>query len=70
MEIKDFKDLVVELQAALDIEPIIAQLLVTNGFESINAVANASIEDLIKIDYFNEEIAVEIKQRAEEYLSS
>ena len=53
---------------ALDVEEIIAQLLVADGYSSIEEIAEANIEDLQKIEGFDEDIATEIKNRAIEFL--
>ena len=53
---------------ALDVEEVIAQLLVSDGYSDIKEIADASIEDLQKIEGFDEEIAEEIKNRAIEYV--
>ena len=52
----------------LDVEDIIAQLLVTEGFTSIDEIANQTIEDLEKIEGFDNILASEINQRAKNYL--
>lgn len=54
---------------ALDVEEVIAQLLVSDGYSNIEEIANASIDDLQKIEGFDEEIAEEIKNRAVEYIN-
>ena len=54
---------------ALDVEEVIAQLLVSDGYSNIEEIANASIDDLQKIEGFDEEIAEEIKNRAIEYIN-
>jgi N utilization substance protein A len=53
---------------ALNIEEIIAHLLVTEGFVSIEDVAMVSLEELASIEGFDEEIAGELQARAKEYL--
>ena len=55
---------------ALDVEEVIAQLLVSDGYSNIEEIANASIDDLQKIEGFDEEIAEEIKNRANEYIGN
>lgn len=54
---------------ALNIEEIIAHLLVTEGFTSIEDVALVSLEELASIDGFDEDIAGELQARAKEYLA-
>jgi N utilization substance protein A len=55
---------------ALDVDEIIAQLLFTEGFESIEDIINTNIKELIAIEGFDEEIATELRTRASEYLRS
>ena len=54
---------------ALNIEEMIAHLLITEGFTSIEDVALVSLEDLASIEGFDEEIAGELQARAKEYLA-
>lgn len=53
---------------ALDVEEIIGQLLITEGFLSVEDVAQASISELASIEGFNEEIAAALRDRAVQYL--
>ena len=53
----------------LDVDDVIAGLLVTEGFSSLDEIVEAGIDELKSIDSFNENIANEIFSRAEEYLS-
>ncbi|MCE3254938.1 MAG: nusA [Rickettsiaceae bacterium] len=52
----------------LDVEDIIANLLASEGFSSIEQIAEAEISELQAIEGFDEDIATEIKNRAIEYL--
>jgi transcription termination/antitermination protein NusA len=49
---------------ALDIDEVIAQLLVTEGFASLEEVAYVAIKDLADIEGFDPEIAAELQERA------
>jgi N utilization substance protein A len=49
---------------ALDIDDVIAHLLVTEGFTSLEEVAYVAIEDLAEIEGFDTEVAAELQQRA------
>jgi len=49
---------------ALDVDDVIAQLLVTEGFTSIEEVAFVPPEDLAGIEGFDEDVATELKTRA------
>src|SRR5436189_794261 len=49
---------------ALDIDEVIAHLLVTEGFTSLEEVAYVPLEDLADIEGFDAEIAEELQERA------
>src|SRR5882762_6143537 len=49
---------------ALDIDDVIAHLLVTEGFSSLEEVAYVAVEDLAEIEGFDVEIAGELQERA------
>ncbi len=49
---------------ALDVDEVIAHLLVTEGFSSIEQVAFVPVDDLAKIEGFDEEVAEELRERA------
>ena len=53
---------------ALVIDDVIAHLLVTEGFKSIEAVAYVPLEELQSIEGFDENLAKELKERAVTYL--
>ncbi|MDH3239143.1 MAG: transcription termination factor NusA [Alphaproteobacteria bacterium] len=53
---------------SLDVDEVIAHLLVTEGFSSIEEVAYVPIEELTNIEGFDEDIAQELANRAETYL--
>ena len=52
----------------LDVEDIIAQLLVTEGYLSIEEIAKQNVSELEKIEGFDNSLAVEISDRAKNYL--
>ena len=52
----------------LDVEDVIAQLLVTEGYISIEGIANESIETLEKIEGFDNELAKELLERSNNYI--
>ena len=64
-EFNQFSKLFIE---ALDVEDIIANLLASEGFSSVEEIANSEISELQSIEGFDEEVAAEIKSRANEYL--
>ncbi len=55
---------------ALDVEEVIAHLLVTEGFTSIEEVAFIPIADLTSIEGFDESVAEELHNRAQNWLET
>lgn len=53
---------------ALNVEEVIAHLLVTEGFTSIEEVAYVPVEDLAQIEGFDEAIGEELRKRAAEFI--
>lgn len=53
---------------ALDVEEVIAHLLVTEGFTSIEEVAYIPVTDLMTIEGFDENVAQELHNRAEAWI--
>jgi len=54
---------------ALDVDDVIAHLLVTEGFSSVEEVAYVPTEDLGEIEGFDEGVAEELQNRARVFLS-
>jgi N utilization substance protein A len=54
---------------ALDVDDVIAHLLVTEGFSSVEEVAFVPVEDLVDIEGFDQEVAEELRERARAYLA-
>jgi N utilization substance protein A len=54
---------------ALDVDDVIAHLLVTEGFSSVEEVAFVPQEDLSGIEGFDEDVAAELQQRAKNFLA-
>ena len=50
---------------ALDVDDVIAGLLVTEGFEGVEDLASTPLEELAAIEGFDESIAAELQRRAE-----
>ena len=65
----EFQEATKELMDILNVEEVIAQLLVVEGFDNIKTIAESSIESLKNIEGFDEEIAKEIQDRAIEYVN-
>ena len=55
---------------ALDIDDVIAHLLVAEGFVQVDDIALTPIEDLVRIEGFDEDIAEELQARAEAFVSA
>jgi len=53
---------------ALDVDDVIAHLLVAEGFTAVDQVAYVPLEDLTEIEGFDEEVADELKARAQSYI--
>jgi len=53
---------------ALDVDDVIAHLLVAEGFTSVEEIAYAEIEELSEIEGFDEDVAAELRERALHYL--
>ncbi|WP_409432666.1 transcription termination factor NusA [Litorimonas sp. RW-G-Af-16] len=52
----------------LDVDEMVAQLLVSEGFETMEEVAYVALDDLTDIEGFDDETAEELQVRAREYL--
>ncbi len=53
---------------ALDVDDVIAHLLVAEGFASVEEIAGTEIEELAQIEGFDEDVAAELRDRALAYL--
>ncbi len=53
---------------ALDIDDVIAHLMVSEGFITISDIAEASLEELMSIEGFDEEISSELSERAQNFV--
>ena len=53
---------------ALDIDDVIAHLMVSEGFITISDIAEASIEELMSIEGFDEDISTELSERAKNFV--
>src|SRR3546814_2270871 len=54
---------------ALDVDDVIAHLLVTEGFTALEQVAFVPVEELAQIEGFDEEVAEELRARARAHLA-
>lgn len=65
-KVKEFEEYVEELVTVLDVEEIVAQLLVAAGLNTVAGIADAGVASIQSIEGFNKEIAEAIHARAEE----
>jgi N utilization substance protein A len=65
---KEFTERSQAFMDALDVDEVIAQLLVTEGFASVEEVAYVDLSEIAHIEGFDENTANEIQTRAREYL--
>ncbi|MBM3618439.1 MAG: transcription termination/antitermination protein NusA [Alphaproteobacteria bacterium] len=65
---EEFNTLTALFIEALNVEDVIAQLLVTEGFSSVEDIAYTSIPELARIEGFDEDVATELNGRANTYL--
>ena len=55
---------------ALDIDDVIAHLMVSEGFVTISDIAEASLDELMSIEGFDEDISTELSQRAQNFVKT
>jgi transcription termination/antitermination protein NusA len=55
---------------ALDVDDVIAHLLVTEGFTSVEDIAFVPISELADIEGFDEDVAKELQQRAQAFIKA
>jgi N utilization substance protein A len=65
---REFKERTDLFQKALDADETLAQLLASEGFETVEEIAYVDLESFAQIEGFDEEIASELQERAREYL--
>ena len=53
---------------ALDIDEVIAHLLVTEGFSTLEEIALVPVEELVNIEGFDENLAKELQERAKSFI--
>ena len=54
---------------ALDVDDMIAHLLVAEGFSTIDEIAMVSLNELSEIEGFDEDVATELQNRAKEFVA-
>jgi transcription termination/antitermination protein NusA len=65
---REFAERTALFQEALDVDEVIAQLLVTEGFATVEDVAYVEASEIAAIEGFDEDTAEEIQARARDYL--
>jgi N utilization substance protein A len=65
---REFAERTALFQEALDVDEVIAQLLVTEGFASVEDVAYVDASEVAAIEGFDDDTADEIQTRAREFL--
>ncbi|MEZ5939404.1 MAG: transcription termination factor NusA [Hyphomonadaceae bacterium] len=66
---REFKERTDLFQKALDADETLAQLLASEGFETVEEIAYVDVEELAVIEGFNEDVASELQARAQDYLA-
>jgi len=65
---KEFAERTQSFMDALDVDEVIAQLLASEGFASVEEIAYVELDEVSGIEGFDEDTAQEIQDRAREYL--
>jgi N utilization substance protein A len=65
---KEFIERTQAFMAALDVDEVVGQLLASEGFRSVEELAYVDAAEVAAIEGFDEDTAVEIQNRAREYL--
>ncbi len=65
---KEFQERTDLFMKALDADETLAQLLASEGFESVEEIAYVASDDFITIEGFDKDVAEELQERAREYL--
>lgn len=65
---KEFQERTSLFMKALDADETLAQLLASEGFESVEEIAFVAPEDFISIEGFDKDVAEELQERAREFL--
>ena len=69
LRVEEFKNRSQALIDALDVDDVLAHLLVTEGFASVEEVAFVPIEELTGIEGLDQEVAEELRQRAINFIT-
>lgn len=66
---EEFKEKIQLFTKALDVDEVIAHLLTVEGFMTLEDILNSDVSELTGIEGFDEDLATEIKSRAENYIN-
>jgi N utilization substance protein A len=66
---REFRQLTEYFVSTLNVEEVIAQLLATEGFTSVDEIAYVELDELASIQGFDETVAQALRERAEIYLA-
>lgn len=66
---REFQERTELFMKALDADETLAQLLASEGFETVEEIAYVAAEDFMQIEGFDEEVAGELQERAREFLA-
>ena len=66
---QEFKEKSLLLSELLDVEDVIAQLLVTDGYTTIDSIASETLENIERIEGFDSNLAQEIIERSKSYMN-
>jgi transcription termination/antitermination protein NusA len=66
---REFRQLTEYFVNTLNVEEVIAQLLVTEGFTSVDEIAYVDLDELASIQGFDDTVAQALRERAEIYLA-
>lgn len=66
---KQTQERVSMLMKALDVDEVVAHLLILEGFNNAESLSNANVETISKIEDFTEELSEELILRAKNYLA-
>ena len=65
---KEFAERTQLFAAALDVDEVVAQLLASEGFASLEEIAYVELDEIAFIEGFDDDTATELQYRAKEYL--
>ena len=67
---KEFAERTALFMEALDVDEVVAQLLATEGFSTVEEIAYVGLDEIARIEGFDEETAEEIQARANSWLEA